>query len=584
MNSHSESDDGSDSGDEESGDDEGEEEEEESGESDKDESDGDDFSHLLYDSDSEKNSANSSPKKKKRPPTPTENKAKLSNGTAKKQYTEEDRKAIIEKAAKELPYTFELPHKYQELEKLLKNCNAEYQSIILDRMIKCNHPKVEPTNKPKMVGLFAFLLQHINDTAQDVTADNIENFFKTIYAISPHLYDLSHMNPAETMNCFREVIKEKQSEFKQNVKEYPTLGTLVFFKLASDLYSTSDFRHMAVTPSIVFISQILSRCRVTNRSEIASGLFLVTVLLEYTQLSKRFLPAALNFLSGVVYLCVRKRPIQQLKVIPPFRSVGDHNSLLVLSSNITASKIKETDSMLVSKDLVIENIDDSFRVRALNTTLQLATDSFNLLVDNCSVKCLIEPISNYLDQINLENYPPFILKNVEKFKNLVETINNKKLTFIVPAAKKPKALRLLEPKFERVYDDKRDHRPGSKDKVVREGLKRKIKRETKGAIREIRRDNAFLSKVKLNKQLARYVFKFQPYTVCHSNHVISLIVAVMLSAERKLSKSLQRLQFNRANLMQWTGKRNIYRAIALLHTLQLLCSKYNLNTIINLYI
>lgn len=458
------------------------------------------FSDLVYDSSSEDEANKSREPKRKRTESTSSNR---SNAIEKLPMTEQERQAMMEKAAKELPYTFELPQKYEELEKLLAKRNADYQSVILDRMIKCNHPKVEPTNKEHMVTLFAFLLQHINDVAGNATADNIESCFAIVDRLTPHLYDLSHLNPAETTKCFLEVIKEKQSDYRSSEKQYPTLDTFAFLKLAASLYSVSDFRHTIGSPCVILISHMLSRCRVQNRQDISRGLFLVTIVAEYTQLSKRFLPAAVNFLVGVLYLCVPKRPIQQMKVIPPFKSSGSANSLLVLAAK--AKKLKLENHLLSAKDLLETEIDEAFKVRALQSTLLLTIDLLEQQIDNTCAKFLLAPIENFVNRIQIEQYPPYIAESVAKLKSVASKINGQLLTYLVPAMRKPKALRQLEPKFERIYDDKRNRRPGQREKGVRDGMMQKIKRETKGAVREIRRDNAFLAKMQLKRQMQRYV-------------------------------------------------------------------------------
>lgn len=365
---------GSDEEDDESG------EEEESSEEDEDK-----FSDLIYDSDSETEANNSLNKSKKLKNT---NLKKSGEKESKKQkiLTDEERKAIMEKAEKELPYTFELCQKYNELEKLLRKYNADYQAVILERMIKCNHPKVEPANREKMTSLFAYLLQYINDLA---SGDDPVHCFTVLDRILPFLFDLSHINPAETTKCFLEVIKEKQSDFR-GAKAFPPLDTLVFLKIVSNLYSVSDFRHSIASPCVIFISQILTHSRVANRSDISSGLFLVTVLLEYTQLSKRFLPAALNFLAGVLFLSIRKRSVHQLKVVPPFKSNGELSSLLAIKKPTTFGK----ESRLLATDLNEDTIDDSFKVRAFNTTILLAKHILSNL-NNCGLQSLAEPFSKY---------------------------------------------------------------------------------------------------------------------------------------------------------------------------------------------
>lgn len=487
VNGNAENGDESDDDGEEESDDDGEEEEESD-----DDDNGDAFSDLVYDSDSEPDSKNSSLKK------PNVKTTKQSDGKQKqpkKTMTDDERKAMMLQAEKELPYTFELCYKYEELEKLLKKYNAEYQAVILERMIKCNHPKVEPANRGKMTTLFAFLLQYINDLA----CGDAVHCFTVLDRILPFLYDLSHINPAETTKCFLEVIKEKQSDFRGS-KQFPQLDTLVLLKIVSSLYSTSDFRHSIASPCVIFISQILTRSRVSTRSDITSGLFLVTVLFEYTQLSKRFLPAALNFLAGVLYLSVRKRSIHRIKVVPPFKSDGDTNSLLVLKKG---AAFEGKDFRLQATDLTDDPIDNSFKIRAFNTAVLLSKQIFSNL-NYSGLQLLVEPFTKYLDKIDLKNYPDVCKENVSSLLEVFDTINSEPLTYLVPEMRRPKTLRQLEPKFERIYDDKRDRSKNAGRAAISKGLKHKIKKETKGAVREIRRDNAFLAKVQHKRKLQRY--------------------------------------------------------------------------------
>lgn len=525
--------------------------------SDDDANDEDNFSDLVYESDSDTEKTNTSNQKKG---VITE---KVTN-EAPKQYTEEQRQAMMEKAAKELPYTFELPEKFETLEKLLKNRNAEYQEVILDRMIKCNHPKVEPANKERMITLFAYLLQHINDTAASATTSNVQNCFRVLDRLCPLLYDLSHLNPIETTQCFREVIKEKQSEYRGKEKEFPALDTLIFFKVAAELYSASDFRHSVISPCVIFISQILSRSRICNRVDITSGLFLVTTILEYTRLSNRFLPSAINFLAGVIFLCIPKRPIQNLKAIPPFKSTGEQNSLLVLS-NKDKTQIKHMkDGCLEATDLLRTDIDASFKVRALNTSLRLTAEFLQSVQENVGGRFLALPIESMLEKLEVTDYPEMIQENVRKCHNLINALNDKNLSYIVPAAKRPKQLKLLEPKIERIYDDKRNRKPGQKEKGVRDGMMRKIKRETKGAVREIRRDNAFIQKIKHRQQMHRYVSIIYGIFLdrcCRRELRIMFLhqFAAIPNEETRSEESSPKHPYSRVSSMQSTGRKSICR-------------------------
>lgn len=88
------------------------------------------------------------------------------------------RKEIMEKARKELPYTYNAPESFEELEKLLGPYNADYQSVIIDRIIKCNHWTLNSRNKDKMSNLFIYLLQYINNCASTNSADDLVKCFQ----------------------------------------------------------------------------------------------------------------------------------------------------------------------------------------------------------------------------------------------------------------------------------------------------------------------------------------------------------------------------------------------------------------------
>lgn len=427
--------------------------------------------------------------------------------------SEVDREKMMKTAATELPYTFDLPDSYEELEQLLTKYNVENQNIIFERMIKSNHPKILPENRSKFSTLFAYMMQYINDTFQMVSVTTIEQSFRLLKLLSGHIFEVFNIDPIVNSQCFRDVIIEKYSDFheqQQQPPNYPSLETLIFFKLNSTLFSTSDYRHSIITPSFAFIGEMLSRCRIENRSDIASGLFLVTIVHEYTKLSKRYLPAALNFLCGIVHLCIKKRPIEVYSdVMLPFQLSGEQSSLLVLSDGYNKRlTFNVNDCYLKSSDLLRTQIDDNFRVRCLNSTLRITIDMLQTISDNKCVQYLIEPFDKIYRKLMVQQqYPEFVNESLQKCLECIDSIMEKPLEFLEPTKKSPiKSLRMMEPKFDVVYDDKRSHKPAvsetSKSKMIRNGLVRKIKNETRGAIREIRRDNAFLAKIQHKQQQA----------------------------------------------------------------------------------
>lgn len=117
--------------DNEDGADEESEEDEEESDDDESEDDEDNLSDLKDGSSDEEDEKEVKVTQKRRL-------ASESSETVKKPKTisEEDRRQMMAKAAAELPYTFELPENYDDIEFVFKGRNAEFQSVILERMIK----------------------------------------------------------------------------------------------------------------------------------------------------------------------------------------------------------------------------------------------------------------------------------------------------------------------------------------------------------------------------------------------------------------------------------------------------------------
>ncbi|KAF3421845.1 hypothetical protein E2986_01393 [Frieseomelitta varia] len=410
------------------------------------------------------------------------------------------RKKIMENARKELPYTFEVPESFAELQEILQNYNADCQSIIVDRIIKCNHWSLNNTNKEKLSNLFLFLLQHINDHTMEDDIKSVIKGFQIIDRLSPFLYDLAHLNPQNASSVTQEIIKEKHEDFEKNKRKYPDLDTLVFFKLVSLLFPTSDFRHPVTTPSLIFMSQILFRCRIKNKVDISKGLFICTLILEYTTLSKRFAPSVINFLRGIIYISTPKHLIQGIKIIPPFKTTGESSNLLILDEDQTNLDINPSSIHMKASDLVDGPLDDDFRIRALLIAVNLLHEFKNHLEELEAAYSIFEPILKLLQLNSFNKYPLSVIKHIKQLREDLKELKNKKLEYIVVEKKKPKPLRLYEPRIETVYDSKK-HKPMSKEKAEREKLLHKYKKEMKGAMREIRRDRTFLAKLQIKQQI-----------------------------------------------------------------------------------
>lgn len=407
-----------------------------------------------------------------------------------------------EKAAAEVPLVFEIPKSYEELANLLNRYPPIKRAIVFERILSSNNGRATFNNKPRMISLFAFAIQYLNDCfTSNTLSSSVSEAFETLNGLTPFLYDLAKMNPRETATCFQDVIKEKQEEFRKRSRQYPSLDTLVFFKLVPLLFSASDFRHPVVSPAMVFLSEILSRCQVRDRKDITAGMFLVTVALECTEQSNRILPAALNFLNGVIYMCSETRAIQVVKIVPPFKSLAPWSNLLVVEEKFPEGT---NDLSLRAEDFTTTTIDESYKLRVLNTALGMIRGACARLSNMEGIHHIVANFLPHLRRIDEELYPKVLQGVLAETRQALQSLHDRPLHYLVAPEKKPKPLRLLEPKIEATYEDIR-RRPKNQTLSVREQrrkLQQKVKKETRAAAREIRQDNEFLAKMRMQQRVA----------------------------------------------------------------------------------
>lgn len=83
-------------------------------------------------------------------------------------------------------------------------------------------------------------------------------------------------------------------------KTWPGLPELSFFRVLGLIWPTSDMNHHVVSPARLLMGSYLGLCRVRSFQDIAGGLFLCTMFLQYEECSKRLVPEAINFLQNTL--------------------------------------------------------------------------------------------------------------------------------------------------------------------------------------------------------------------------------------------------------------------------------------------
>merc|ERR1719309_1882337 len=160
-------------------------------------------------------------------------------------------------------------------------------------MIACNHPTLADGNKDKLADFFSLLIQFVHDCAtafDEEAADseyNLEKIgLKLIEAVVPFMFQLTGMFQAKAAVAIQKLLREKFEQFDESTRKViPGLDTLIFIKIVTLIFPSSDYRHPVVTPALAFACSILSRARPTDKPTFAAGLILTAILVESVQMS-----------------------------------------------------------------------------------------------------------------------------------------------------------------------------------------------------------------------------------------------------------------------------------------------------------
>lgn len=417
---------------------------------------------------------------------------------------------MMETAKKELPFTFKVPSDYDELVGLLYRRPPPEQVTILDRMRQCNHPSLGDGNKAKLESLLSLLVQYFCRIADDEPIN-----MELVHGLTKHIYELSKTSHIPTGNCFRDILMEKYGEFKEvNEKRgrgvYPSTSVLFYLKLLSLVFPTSDFKHCVITPALLFMGEILSQCPVRSHIDVAKGLFICNLFLQYVHLSKRVVPEVINFLHGLLFLAKENKDTSKLdQVLPPFKPVGKHNDYLVLTedrSALTSCPALDMKDIFSTSHNSSHLDNDEFRIWATNLSLHLLLEFLMLYKTQDSSLELFAPVRSAIKHkwLSMGKYPKKTQELHQQLEVEIEALEGRTRRALERTRKRPLSLKMFEPKFEENYDPSRkDKSTGNKERNEVKKLVHKHRQEMKGAMRELRKDTQFLAREKLQEQIRK---------------------------------------------------------------------------------
>ncbi|XP_030511783.1 nucleolar protein 14 isoform X2 [Rhodamnia argentea] len=426
----------------------------------------------------------------------------LDNKTMKNVDVHENKKKVanFSEGTSILPFLIEAPTSLEEFNVLLENRSNSDIILLISRIRASNAIALAAENRKKMQVFYGVLLQYFAILASKKPLN-----FQSLNMLVKPLVEMSTEIPYFAAICARQRILRTRTQFCEVIKNsetssWPSLKTLFLLRLWSLIFPCSDFRHVVMTPAVLLMCEYLMRCPVLSGRDVALGAFLCSMLLSVTKQSQKFCPEAIMFLETLLSAAMDRKigsnqnsqfgNLIQFRVQTPLLCIREGASEFSPLNFLKIIDMPDESPFFSS---------DGFRASVLASMIETLSGFAGIYGKLSSFPEIFMPISSLLLEVAQQQNMPNELRN--KFEDVAQLIKRKADEHqmlrqpLQLRKRKPVPIKQLNPKFEENFVKGRDYDP-DRERAERRKLKKLIKQEAKGAVRELRKDNYFLFEVK----------------------------------------------------------------------------------------
>jgi nucleolar protein 14 len=390
-----------------------------------------------------------------------------------------------------LPFTFPCPQSLEEFDELTKEMPLSKLSQVIQRIRALHHPSLAKENKEKLAGFARVLVQQIANMSNRTSSD--ANFSPALEGVMRHVHSLAKSFPIEISLEFRDQLEA----LRKDRALAPTVGDLAILT-AIRLYPTSDHFHLVVTPAMLSIARYLGQKAPRDLYEYAVGTYLSILALDYQQRSARYIPELINFSLNTLGALA---PVV-LTVKSVFPAHESARPIRILNgAGLTVRKLSFQDCRQdMSSD---ETGRESLKVALVDTVIAVLNAAADLWVSKPAFIETFTPVVQVLQHLGSQpcraHLPPTLQEHVRQ-----STAKLQRMLAAARLSRRPlelhhhrsMAIKTLIPKFEDSFDPSK-HYDADRERAQMAKLRAEHKRERKGAIRELRKDAAFVARENL---------------------------------------------------------------------------------------
>lgn len=433
-----------------------------------------------------------------------------------------------------IPFTPSLPDSYEDFQLLVAALSPSDLNELVRRTRVCNATALSTGNRKAMQMFYGILVQHFANISSSPTKTSsaIAEHAMVDYlnALLPHILEMTPLVPfyAATLARARllkahETMVAALADPIQKAKAWPVPRTLALLKLFSTVFPVSDKRHAVLTPASLLITSALANCPLARGRDVGTGLYLAGMAVHLHSQAKRYCPEPLVLCTLLLESITGsgggsgeeedEQPSWLAIITNEDNKKNSKNNKKKNGSDGTASLSEEEVAPLSLSNILQRLCGDedesywtstAFKVSASAAAIKIMVRCAELWSDVDAVPEIFSPSVSILKKISssLVKTAPAIKHLAKEAASKLETITtaamSKRRPLINPSVSKAPEAKTFNPRFEDDFATGKDYDP-DRERSERRKLQKMVRREERGAIRELRRDGSFMADVR-NKE------------------------------------------------------------------------------------
>ncbi|KAJ8905820.1 hypothetical protein NDN08_002325 [Rhodosorus marinus] len=422
-----------------------------------------------------------------------------SEGEDEFEYEETDAKA--DEGDDSIPFTFgQCPSTNKHLLKLFRGRSSRQRGVIVKRLLKSFALPLNPSvNRPLLAGLLSALLGRFDRIAESSTP-----YWTEIGELLPCVYELSVIFPETSIEWAKGKLEMIQERLIELGPEFSSVGEggLIILRILARLFPLSDLRHPVTTPAVLLLANVISFGSIRTQRDLCLSCFAIDLFAGALSAGGRISGELLRFCSSIAasagVFVGESSSIRFREYLLPSHRDGllqsrkpwklPREGLSISIPGITNASADDTDWRMVAFQ------------KALGSALTCSRATANS--GNNAISAAFGPFISVLELLVSER--PSDDKQNHIFESASECLNElREVVENAEQGRSPLALyekpvtapKALNPRF-----GPRSGRSNAEYKEKVKSLKRQLRKEERGAARELRKDASFVARERLAKE------------------------------------------------------------------------------------